>query len=250
MRKVRTRTLISDRVAPPRNPPKGQPDSLDVYFKGPNVLVDPGFENYVAMTGNWYWPSRSNGTKDYVIPNLDLMCASWLAYPDACMTQSFPTWCQTSGPYSATGLREDQAWKVSTGNPRSGQWHAAWWNWDNGGIPPGELCPFNPYLSGPFSARVEPGDSISWSMWVYAGSLSVETPLTVTAIPILRFYAANYTLIRADVGTPLSLTANTYVQPSHTASAPTGTSYVRACMSFDGLTASLLLADDAVLGVQ
>lgn len=246
-----SRLSVSSVTKVPQAAPKGPPGTLDVYFKGTNVLVDPSFDQFVQMTGGWDYRSRSTTvTNDYALPYLDVSCPNYLKYSDGiCIESSLPTWCQTSGPYEAFGLGTDQAWKVSLVEPRSGTYHAAWWSWSNGDIPPGELCPINPYLSAPFSARVEPGDSVTFSYWVKTGSgYGVLTPSE--AFATVRFYNASFSLLRADVSTPV-VTGTTYTQiSSNTVSAPAGAKYVRCCAGFINVPGnSVAYVDDAALAV-
>lgn len=250
MRSIKTRASISSSVKALSfaRPPQGAPESLDPYFKGPNVLIDPGFENYVANSGGWYWPSRDIGVNDQVLPYLDVTSPSFLRYPNGYATKSLVSWCQTSGPYASSGLGDDQAWKISTVDPHSGDYHAAWWHTQNDSIPPGELCAISPWLASPFSARVESGDSVSWSAYLVQGRAYVAVSMT------LRFYTATNSLILVSVPTPTVVSTSAYTQYSHSTSAPPGSKYLRCCMTFSLSAGSStnwnsLYVDTCVLGI-
>lgn len=254
MRKRYTRATVSSRIPALAKAvaPGGAPESIDPYFRGPNVLTDPGFENTVANSGGWYWKDRPGGSDMHSLPYLDLSCPTWLRYPDGtCAEKSFISWAHCTGPYIVDDLRLDACWKVSTWNPDSGYWHALWVSWNQGGTGrggnlPGEICVLNPWLSGPFSARVNPGDSVTWSV-----RATTAPYLGSQALAHVRFYSGSYTNLAIVSGTPVTLTAS-YQTVSMSTVAPPGTVYVRGEVGFYGGTTNPfpLCVDSAVLGVS
>lgn len=248
------------------SPPRGAPETIDPYFKAPNVLIDPGFENHVANSGGWYYPTRTDGADDYAIPYMDLTCANFLRLPNGnCATRSLTAWAQSSGPYRVESYNTDLAWKVSTVNPHSGRFSAVWWNPKADGgtpttaaaTPPAQLSPLSPWLTGPFSARVEPADSITWSAYIasYSPGPGVGEPeYRVSTSMELRFYRSNFTIVGVTSSSLALVSTSSYTQFSVATSAPAGSFYVRAAVLFT-ITANTLvnapiLVDTCVLGVQ
>lgn len=225
--KISNQTVISLAKAP-----TGGPQTIDPYFTGGNILTDPGFENFVDNSGGWYYWDRPGGATSYTIPKLTIHCPRYLYYPDlTCITQpSFVAWAQSSGTYQTSDLREDHSWKVSTHDPHSGDYHAMWVRWlDDSGFPPGNIMPFSPFISAPHSARVEPGDTVTWSAYLYYAGDGWQG----STVPILQFYNSGGSIVHQAQGATSSLTT-TYTQYSVSTTAPAGSYYLRAIFSFSG----------------
>lgn len=250
MRLTKTRGQISNQTSLVNaKAPHGAPTAGPApYFTGPNVLTDPGFEGFVGNSGGWYWPTRPETLETYVIPKFDITCPSYMEWPDGtCTDQTLVGWFQGAGAYSSTGLKEDEAWKISVHDPHSGDYHAVWWQYDHSGIPPAELCAFSPFIFSPFSARVNPGDSLDWAAYSKVAAITGTPQVSM----ILRFYTSSFSFITASQSTFTNLTTS-YAQYSHSAFAPSGSYYVRACLAFLGGTDNLqaVYVDTASLGVQ
>jgi hypothetical protein len=251
MKVAKTRASISSQTTlanarAPHGPPTA---GLEPYFRGPNILTDPGFENYVANSGGWHYPSRPDGETNYVLPLLSLTCDSYLRLPNGeCNELTLIAWAQPNLPYEGTGSRYDDWWKVSVHDPHSGDYHAVWWMWDNGdGLPPSEITAFSPFIRAPFSARVNAGDAVSWS--IYCKIISAVGTPQITMI--LRFFRQNYSITGTVSTVPIALTPGGYTQFSVSGNAPPGTYYVRAVVGFSGGVGNIapVFLDSAVLGV-
>lgn len=240
---VSSQTTLSRASSPHGAPTVGR----DPYFQGANILTDPGFENFVANSGGWHWPSRPKMLETYLLPKLNITCPSYMMWPDlTCTDETLVGWFQVTGPYESDGSKEDQGWKVSVHDPHTGDYHAVWWEWNNGGIPPGELGVISPFIDAPFSARVNPGDTVTWSGYAKVDSITGTPQMFL----VIRFYAPNFSIIGGYQSTTSSLTT-TYTQYSVSGVAPSGTHYIRAYFAFVGSgNDSWVAIDTASLGVE
>lgn len=252
MKIAKSRAQVSSQTTLSRaRSPHGAPTAgVGAYFTGANILTDPGFEGFVDNSGGWHWPSRAQSLETYVIPKFDITCPSYMTWPDGtCVAanNTLVSWFQGAGSFTSDGDRDDQAWKVSVHDPQAGDYHAIYWWWDASGFPPPELCAFSPFIGAPFSCRVNPGDDITWSAY----SKVFATTGTPQVSMVLRFYNQSFGLIAASQSSFANLTTS-YAQYSHTATAPSGSYYLRACLSFLGGTGNEwpVYVDTAVLGVQ
>ena len=242
--RVTNQTTLAHAAAPHGAPTAGPAP----YFRGPNVLTDPGFENHVFNSGGWHWLSRPDENTNYVLPRIDLTSPSWLRWPNGQFAdKSLGGWAQATTPYTGDGTRYDSYWKVSVHDPHGGDYHAVWWMFANGsGLPPAEICAFSPWIDAPFSARVNPGDAITWS-----ARLKVEaTTGTPQARPYLRFFRPDFSSNGTALGTFANLTTS-YTQYSVSTTAPPSSHYVRACFAFLGGSGNdrPVFLDSAILGV-
>lgn len=255
MKKTLSRLSVTDRTGAYRfDAPKGTPTAgQDPYFKGANILSDPSFENFVVNSGNWYYPERPGGSDVFTLPHFRPDCPTFLEYPNyACADRLLVSWCQTSGPYFLdTGVDIDlasgQAWRVSNWLPDTGDYAAVWFDWTaGGGDVPGELSVICPFMTAPFSARVEPGDAVLWQGKVRVGDVTGTPAVQMT----LRWYRSNWNQIYTSAGSVTALTTS-YTNYSLSAGAPSGAYYLRASFTFSGGAGNImpLQVDTCSLGV-
>lgn len=247
--KGRTRAKISNQtVISLAKSPTGGPQTIDPYFTGPNILTDPGFENFVDNSGGWHHLDRSwGGSTTYTLPLLTVNCPTYLYLPGlTCMPEALIAWAQLNGPYTINDLTADTGWKVTISNPHSGDYHAIWLDWISNSIP-GEIVAFSPFISAPHSARVNPGDTVTWSAYLMITDVR-GTPQT---FPYLQFFNSSGSAIWTTLGTATNLTT-TYAQVSMNVVAPAGSHYVRAVFGFqgDGFQSIHTYFDTASLGIQ
>lgn len=240
MKQTLNRLTVTDRSGAYKfPPPKGAPTTgADPIFLGENILTDPEFNLFFQLSGSIYWWDRIGplGASTYTLPYQDVTCPSLMRLPNGvCADKTLAGWVMTTGPYTVNDAPEDQAWKVGTFPTETGAaalaYAAYWakWNVGGGGFP-GEIAAYCPFLSGPFSARIEPGMSITWSGNAQAGT----TTGTPVIFPYVRFYRQNWSQLRTDgVGSNLTTSPANYTT---TTAAPTGAYYMRGSFGFSGGT--------------
>lgn len=153
----------------PAKPPRGKPPCREPIVYGANILKDPGVELQLANFGG--------GPLGNEIPQFVGVPVTGLRWSD-----------HTAGPSKSYFIQDQLAinetvrWHVSTANPRSGTYHLRLSDTTNDAHPWVQLGQANGCPAGlPFyTAVVQPGDFVKWSMWAMASSTAI--------LPIFSFY--------------------------------------------------------------
>ena len=253
-----SRSKVSDsgklKAQRPAKPPHGAPnDGEYAHLRSLNILYDPGFElfmgNAVEHWGNDEWLDRT-GVNQYTLPIYDPTCdygQRW--YTEDCVRYwDVAQWTQVNEPYEPPGSVDKSAWHVSRYLPFLGDQHLAWWDWtsslEHGGSGnPAALMVQSVGLPAGYSARVEPGDLNSFSVWS-----AVPPAWLTTATPTITLSLWYY----SDTGANVGVTTETFTIPffrspedwdiddfyrQHIiyATAPGGSYFIRAMVQFNYL---------------
>lgn len=273
-RHYRLQMQVQPRV-PVSTPPRGQVNDGDfAHLYSANILYDPGVELFVGNAAATYegsvWQSKT-GLRRYTIPCYDPTKSYSQVWPngDAVAYKDISQWVAlkaTPTGYAVDGSVDSAAWHVSRYAPFVGTYHLVWDNWRSGPLGnPVPLMAQGPGLPGGYSARVDPGDDVTFSvycaLWAYAEeglSNSWSNAGDLTASSVLYFYDQSGTLI---VGSGNYYGAidkyDSFSIHSHTAIAPVGSYFVRAFVAFTANTPSeldefldpFLIVDGGILSV-
>ena len=211
-----------------------------------NILYDPGAELFVGnAVGSYHYEAWSDrtGMRHYTLPVFDPTCdVTSQRWPNGdCVTYWDISQWVAVGSYAPTGRQDSSAWHVGRFFPNLGDYSIIWHDWPRGpGGNPMMLMVQAPGLPGGYSARVEPGDLVTFSanarVWgdAYTGYAQLGDPTIST---LLWFYTKTGTLIvgSGDYYVPLT---TTYTANIHEATAPSGTYFVRAMLAFTASTPS------------
>lgn len=219
------------------------------YLRGSNILYDPGFEGFVRGTYGYEVGDRYpyTGANTYVVPFYDPACGTGGRWPDTTCNTKFSAWVQRNGTYSDVDGFDSTAWHISNMSPRSGQWGAVWWHWQN------ELSLGHPALlmvqgfnhPAGLSARVSSGDTVTWAAYAKVSS-TTGTPKVTRWV---TFYTSGGAALTSNTATTALTTS--YAQYSITVGAPSNAYYVRVMLDWEGTgdPQTITYVDDATLGV-
>lgn len=167
---------------------------------GSNILVDPGFENHLSVTGGG--PLGDSIPYDWsTVSGSQTQPASGLLWPTASDPAS-STWpaAPSSSGWFAYYLTLAQNWEVVTNNPRSGTYHARWTKADTAdgpGLQPYGFCT----CEGGFvlSGRIGPGNYVRWRIYAMGSSTLAGLQLHI------NYFSSSFGSLGADSSASTSL---------------------------------------------
>jgi hypothetical protein len=250
-------------------PPRGTVGSADdfAHLLSGNILYDPGVELFIGNTvgtlEHHVWNERT-GEDHFTLPTFDDSCGFRQSWPNgSCLSYwDQSQWVSLGTPYRVTGDVSDSAWHVTRLNPFLGQLSMVWWRWSKGAFGnPLSLMVLSPGLPGGYSARVEPGDLITWSVrariYDYEANILNGAAGDPTISPFMFYYTKSGTPIvgGGDYYQPMD---TDYTEYSYQASAPSGSYFLRAMVAFVANNPSaytlgndpILLVDSGVLSIE
>lgn len=248
-----------DSPRPPAKPPHGVSNNGEfAHLYSGNIMYDPGFELFVGNAlgtfkndpdfgGDWADQPRdwetTTGVRPYYLPRFNPFTNIGQMWPNDEDVSYFDIaqWGTLGGSYDVVGQYGDSGWRVTRVDPYAGRWHVIYAPWgadSTYGIPP-PLYVQAPGLPGGYSARVKPGDLITFTVWMnFQGHVAY---FPVYPIAVLSFYNQSGDGIvsaqkRWSLGTDSDWTNRLYDlgYKSYTiqATAPPNSYFLRAQMGF------------------
>jgi len=252
-------------------PPRGDTNEGNyAHLYSGNILYDGGVElfvgNAVESLSIHEWNDRT-GEDHFTLPVYDDSCPNRQKWPngDCVSYYDLSQWVTLGAPYTVTGGLLDAAWHVTRLDPFLGKFCMAWWRWNRGvGGNPLSLMVLSPGLPGGYSARVDGGDLVTWSVRAQIYDYSPPIPSIYAGAggspqisPMLYYYDidGNALVGGGDYYQALGLSYSEY---SYQTSAPSGSYFVRAMVAFTAGTPSayndnnapMALVDSGVLSIE
>ena len=251
-------------------PPRGAVGDGDgfAHLLSGNILYDPGVELFIGNTvgtlEHHVWNERT-GEDHFTLPTFDDSCEYRQSWPNGSCLNYFDQsqWVSLGTPYRVTGDVSDSAWHVTRLDPYLGDLSMVWWRWSKGAYQnPLSLLVLSPGLAGGYSARVNAGDLLTWS--VRSRIYDYDSPPTITGSagdptisPFMFYYTESGSLIVGGGDYYQSLTTD-YAEYSYQATAPSGSYFLRAMVGFVANNPSaytlgndpILLVDSGVLSIE
>lgn len=253
------------KAAPPKSP-RGVPnDGHFAHLYSGNILYDPGVELFVGnAVGSWSihnWLHRT-GNRTFMLPNFNDTCDYWQNWPNKdCVTYwDIAQWVSNGADYAPNGGIDSVSWAVTRADPYLGDFSMAWWRWSEGpGRNPMPLLVQAPGLPGGYSARVQAGDSVAFSV---RSKMYPDLPYVDDCQPkisvLLYYYNQAGTAIVGGGNHYQALTRSSYGDYEYTTIAPSGSYFVRAFAAFTASNPGAfgpandpsVLVDSGVLSVE
>ena len=258
-------TATKPRNSPTTKPPRGVPnDGNYAHLYSGNILYDPGVELFVGnAVGSWSihnWLDHT-GNRTFMLPNFDALCEYWQRWPNTdCVTYwDIAQWVSIGSPYAPDGGIETVSWNVTRADPYLGSFSMSFWRWSKGPSGnPMSLMIQAPGLPGGYSARVESGDRVTFSVRskMYPNIPFVTDCQPKISVSLYYYNKAGSTIVGGgNYGQTLT---TSYTQFLYDTIAPSGAYFVRALCAFTASNPTALviandpsvLVDSGVLSVE
>ena len=254
----------------PKNSPMTMPatgvsnDGNYAHLYSGNILYDPGVELFVGnAVGFWSihkWKDHT-GNRTFMLPNFDALCEYWQRWPNTdCVTYwDIAQWVSVGSGYTPNGGIDTVSWNVTRADPYLGDFSMSWWRWSEGpGGNPMSLMVQAPGLPGGYSARVESGDRVTFSVRskMYPNLPFADDCQPKISVMLYYYNKAGSTIVGG--GNYYQTLTLTYAQFLYDTIAPSGAYFVRALCAFTASNPSTLtlandpsvLVDSGVLSVE
>lgn len=252
-------------------PPRGDTnDGNFAHLHSGNILYDGGNElfvgNAVESLSIHEWNSRT-GEDHFTLPRYNDSCPNRQSWPngDCVSYYDLSQWVTLGVSYTVNGTVLDAAWHVTRLDTFLGDYCMAWWRWNRGNNSnPLSLMIQSPGLSSGYSARVDGGDLVTWSVraqiYNYSPpgvSIFEGAAGNPTISPMLYYYNKEGNLIVGG-GSYYQALGLSYAEHSYQTTAPSGSYFVRAIVAFvadapnvyTDFDAPTVLVDSGVLSIE
>jgi len=235
-----------------------------------NILYDPGVELFVGNTvgtlEHHVWNERT-GEDHFTLPTYDDSCPERQSWPNGTCLDYWDVsqWVSIGTPYTVTGDVSDSAWHVTRLVPYAGSFCMVWWRWSRGLFGnPLSLMAQSPGLPGGYTARVDSGDLVTWSVRariydynVTGGGIVDGSAGGPTISPFVYYYTKGGDAIVGGGDYYQSLTTS-FTEHSYQSTAPSGAYFIRTMVAFVATTPSaytlgndpMVLVDSGVLSIE
>ena len=260
-------TATKPKGQPTVKPPRGEAnDGNYAHLYSGNILYDPGVELFVGNAVGSYsihrWRDHT-GNRTFMLPNYEPLCDFAQIWPnDDCVTYwDIAQWVSQGGGYAPDGGLDSLSWNVTRVDPYLGDYAMAWWRWTEGpGGNPLSLMIQAPGLPGGYSARVQPGDDVAFSVRskMYPDIEFAEGGEPKISV-LLYYYNQSGGTIVGGGSFYEAILSSAYTEYSYVTVAPSGAYFVRAFVSFTADNPSVwappgsdpsVLVDSGVLSVE
>lgn len=251
-------------------PPRGVTNEGNyAHLLSGNILYDPGVELFIGNAVESLvihdWNDRT-GEDHFTLPVYDDACTDRQRWPngDCVSYYDLAQWVSLGSPYTVTGDLLDSAWHVTRLDPFLGDFCMAWWRWNRGSFGnPLTLLVLSPGLPG-YSARVEGGDLVTWSVRAQIYDYAPPSPSIFTGSagdptisPLLYYYDQDGNTIVGG-GSYYQTLGLSYAEHSYQTTAPSGSYFVRAMIAFvanipnayTDFDAPTVLVDSGILSIE